>query len=280
MKKTLYEILGVDKSAPQELIHDAYKLMLARLGASLDNGDAKAQNDIVVLKDAYYVLSNGYKRAEYDLKLQSVSDNENMARLHGGYSLDVKQDPILQPSYSHAGPVFLTWWTTSKTSLLLTGVFVLFLAYIGLGYFSTSSEVKIATKEMQEIGKIEAARVVNEGKLVDGVVKNEEVAIHHEAQVINRAISVAEEQEARRRQELEYRANANAQYIEIQKREQDARLEMQKRQLEVQRKQQDDYQKRIEVQKSERETRYYTCLNAAIDKYGSTQATAMCAGYR
>ena len=72
-----------------------------------------------------------------------------------------------------------------------------------------------------------------------------------------------------RRAELEYRANAETQRLEMARREQDARLEMQ-------RKQQANNEQRTKDQTAENARRYYSCLNASIDRYGPSQAQSMC----
>ena len=261
MSKTLYEVLGVDKGASSDLIFTAYNLLLSKCEARLNSGDMSAQNEIVMLKEAYRVLSDARKRTTYDDKLQSSHVVANALHTNIAQPLEIEQG------------VFISWWRTSKTSKLLAGTFVLLLVYLGLGYFNTSGKMEVVKSHITETSKNLAARAANEGKLVEGVVRNDEAAINHQAQVLNRAISVEEEQEARRRQELEYRANADTRMLEMQRREQDARLEMQ-------RKQQEQNDKRVESQKADRETRYYTCLNAAIDRYGAAQASSMCAGYR
>jgi tRNA A-37 threonylcarbamoyl transferase component Bud32 len=73
------------------------------------------------------------------------------------------------------------------------------------------------------------------------------------------------------------RANAETQRIELQRLEQEARLELER---ERERMRQEQLDKQLEAQRLERERRYYSCLNGAIDRVGVAEASAYCSRFR
>lgn len=286
MKRTLYEILGVDKNAAPELIAEAYRTSLARCEERLSRGDPDAQTDAVTIKDAYAVLS--------DPNLRTVYDARSAARLAQDHDVQISAVQFVDGSRS----TFLSWWQTSKVGFTLIGMFVLLLTYLGLGYFAESNKATVLEQVGTADQETAAAAATNEGKLIEGAVRNEELAITHQAQILNRVVDVSEQRESRYRQELDYRAYAGARQLEVERRAQDARLEaqrsqqrLQEAQLESQRNKHAEEQRlrQIELerqqeyeaaQRAERARRYYTCLNAKIDEYGAARAQEMCASYK
>ena len=67
--KNYYEILEVDKNASYEIIEKAYKTLAKKYHPDLQNSD-KSQNKMQQINEAYEILSNDFKRREYDEKLQ------------------------------------------------------------------------------------------------------------------------------------------------------------------------------------------------------------------
>lgn len=279
MHKNYYDILGIEKDASSGSVLSAYNICSKKCEDRLDKGDMSAQNELVNIKEIFRTLSDPVRREAYNSSLQSIDQN--------GSSLSFNE---INGASGNKG-IFISWWQTSKTSMLLAGLFILVISYIGLGYFKTSSNENVASEAITSSARNDAdraanegrlidgsirndaGRVSNEGRLIDGAIRNEKNLIEHKAQILNRAIGVAEDREDRYRQELEYRANAGTQILEMERREQEARLEMQ-------RERQIQQEKQIENQRIEREKRYYTCLNGAIDMHGSARASAMCAQYR
>ena len=87
--KNYYEILEVDKNASDEIIKVAYKALVKKYHPDLKEGNAKinAEDKIKQINEAYDILSNPYKKYEYDQNLinESISKeqyeiilNENM----------------------------------------------------------------------------------------------------------------------------------------------------------------------------------------------------------
>ena len=75
--KNYYEILEVDKNASEEVIEKAYKTLAKKYHPDLQN-NSDCQDKMRQINEAYEILSNDFKRREYDekIKRQSVSIEE------------------------------------------------------------------------------------------------------------------------------------------------------------------------------------------------------------
>ena len=75
--KNYYEILEVDKNASEEVIEKAYKTLAKKYHPDLHN-NSNCQDKMRQINEAYEILSNDFKRREYDekIKRQSVSIEE------------------------------------------------------------------------------------------------------------------------------------------------------------------------------------------------------------
>ena len=75
--KNYYEILEVDKKASPEVIEKAYKTLAKKYHPDLQN-NSNCQDKMRQINEAYEILSNDFKRREYDekIKRQSVSIEE------------------------------------------------------------------------------------------------------------------------------------------------------------------------------------------------------------
>lgn len=71
--KNYYEILEVNEKASQEIISKVFKMHIKKWHPDLYQGDEKieAENKTKELNEAYSILSDETKRANYDMELQS-----------------------------------------------------------------------------------------------------------------------------------------------------------------------------------------------------------------
>jgi molecular chaperone DnaJ len=72
--KDYYEILGIDRKASQENVKKAYRKLARKYHPDLNPGDKSAEHKFKELNEAYEVLGNEKKRAEYNQYGRSPSE--------------------------------------------------------------------------------------------------------------------------------------------------------------------------------------------------------------
>lgn len=65
-KRDYYEVLGVDKNADEATIKKAYRVLAKKNHPDVNPGDKEAEERFKEINEAYQVLSNPQKRAQYD----------------------------------------------------------------------------------------------------------------------------------------------------------------------------------------------------------------------
>ena len=65
-KRDYYEVLGVDKSADDNAIKKAYRVLAKKYHPDMNPGDAEAEKKFKEASEAYAVLSDPDKRRQYD----------------------------------------------------------------------------------------------------------------------------------------------------------------------------------------------------------------------
>ena len=70
--KNYYEILEVDKKASPEVIEKAYKTLVKKYHPDLQDGEKQSEYEekMKIINEAYSVLTDDYKKANYDEQLQ------------------------------------------------------------------------------------------------------------------------------------------------------------------------------------------------------------------
>ena len=66
MSKDFYQVLGVDRKAPIPDIKKAYRKLARKYHPDLNPGDKSAEAKFKEIQEAYAVLSDAKKRAQYD----------------------------------------------------------------------------------------------------------------------------------------------------------------------------------------------------------------------
>ena len=93
--KKYYEILEVDKNASQEVIEKAYKTLAKKYHPDLQQGQNKQEyaEKMKIINDAYDVLSDNYKRTQYDEQLRNEEiQKQTMSR--------EQQERLMQENYA------------------------------------------------------------------------------------------------------------------------------------------------------------------------------------
>lgn len=86
MAKDYYEALGVDKSATPEQIKSAYRKLAKQYHPDLNEGSEEAAQKFKEINEAYQVLSDDKKRAQYDQFGSGVFDGSAGGGFQGGFS--------------------------------------------------------------------------------------------------------------------------------------------------------------------------------------------------
>ena len=84
-KRDYYEVLGVDKSASDDVIKKAYRKLAKQYHPDLNPGDKNAEAKFKEVNEAYEVLSDKDKKARYDQFGQAGVD-PNFGAGGGGYA--------------------------------------------------------------------------------------------------------------------------------------------------------------------------------------------------
>jgi len=94
-KRDYYEILGVDKNSTQEEIKKAYRKVAIQFHPDKNQGDKAAEEKFKEAAEAYEILSNAEKRAQYD--------RFGHSRSGGGFR---GQDMNMEDIFSQFGDIF------------------------------------------------------------------------------------------------------------------------------------------------------------------------------
>ncbi len=86
--KDYYEILGIDKDATDEDIKKAYRSMAKKYHPDLHPGDKEAEQKFKEINEAYEVLSNPDKKAQYDRFGSSAFDGQGYGQGNYGGGFD------------------------------------------------------------------------------------------------------------------------------------------------------------------------------------------------
>jgi curved DNA-binding protein CbpA len=211
--------------------------------AKLDGkADENSQNELKILQWAYQTLIDNEKRGEYDAKLRE------------------KALASVYPEALYKSD-FIEWWGTSKLTGVLIVTFLIIGSYMYLDYQKSNAQINAAKMAIQESSK-------NEGRAIDTSSASSQI------------------EQNKLKMELDYRANANEQMLDLEQRRLDQQIELQKQQISMQKERQDQQiamqQQQLEQQRIRREQQFYTCYNAAFDRFlgDGVRARATCAAYK
>lgn len=216
MKISHYDVLQVSPKASFEVIKAAYLHLKPELAQKAMEGNEDARNQLLFLNEAYSVMSSPEKRSSYDESL-SVQPQQAAPTQNSTYAYAYETDSA-----------FLGWWGDSKTSRFLLAIGLFAAVFAAYKFIGQRGEQKIQAKQIEvqagrEIGtgRSDSYRAENERMLVQGTVQNQD-------KFIDRSHDIAAREAERRRAELEYRANAGTQQLEMQRQRQEAQLQEQR----------------------------------------------------
>ena len=98
--KNYYDILEISKLASPEVVEKAYKTLVKKHHPDLqsDNSKQNAENKMKDLNEAYEVISNPEKRAQYDKKL-SQYETKQINTIHNKPQTSMSNQPSNTNSY-------------------------------------------------------------------------------------------------------------------------------------------------------------------------------------
>ena len=94
-----YSILEVAQTASPETIRAAFKSLVQRYHPDRNPGDATATRQTQLLNDAYSVLSDPLRRADYDARRGRAGTNRKTSATRFGASFDVEDSPPQQATH-------------------------------------------------------------------------------------------------------------------------------------------------------------------------------------
>lgn len=127
---TYYDQLGVARNAPDEVIRGAYKALALKHHPDKNINNPAATTAMQAINQAYAVLSDPHKRAEYDAKLDYI-DREERARMRQTIS-DQPSRPAARPVQPQYAPAPSGRGFTVLVVLFLAVAAVVFFVYLSM----------------------------------------------------------------------------------------------------------------------------------------------------
>lgn len=244
-KTSLYTTINLTPGADDAVVASA----IADYESKVQSGSLVASAEFKYAKDT---LSNPVLREQYDRKL--------MANLTEAGRAQIRSSTYEPVTYEDEG-VFMSWWGSRKTSVIVSVLSLGFFGYLALGFTKErgTHEVQKDAISVQH----EAVAVVAD--VENSRVMNEKLRIEAEAALRNRALSIQEQNADRQRQEMENRLN-------MQRQEQERRAALEQQRQKVQ-------QEQNEERRAQKERQYWACMNQQLNHVFPTEAERRCAGY-
>lgn len=145
--------------------------------------------------------------------------------------------------------VFMDWWNSAKVTAIIAACVLTIWAGLSLDYWKDHKRLaladqvlKIKSMEIEARAADQARRAQDAQMLASHAMENEKWRIDQSVEVENRALQVQQQAEERQRKELEYRAIASAQVLDMQRKDREMRHQrlerehrLRERELEIQR---------------------------------------------
>ena len=199
MRQSYYDILQVSSRAQYEVISVAYQRLKEDLKFKVQDGSDEARNQLLFVEEAYAVLSNPERRAAYDRSVSIVANQ----KVGGGAHFE----PTYQVAHSGGG--------YGKYFLVIA----LFSVAFGIYKFTGQSRTLQIT-EQRELGVVRNDSYRAESERMQG-----QGSLEVQHSVVDKSYDIASREAERRRAETEARKNAADQLLEMQRRQQEARMQ-------------------------------------------------------
>ena len=111
-KRDYYEILGLNRDAPEADIKKAYRRLAMKFHPDRNPDDASAEDKFKEATEAYEILADSEKRAAYDQYGHAGVDPS----MGGGFEGTSFSDIFVKPMRSHR------WFAVSKMKIFCTSV--------------------------------------------------------------------------------------------------------------------------------------------------------------
>jgi curved DNA-binding protein CbpA len=263
MKESLYGLLGIAQNASLDEIKTAYSNKMSMLEGKYDEASDVERKKT---KWAMEVLANPQKKLIYDESLASQSKttvNNN------------------EETYKHASiknSVFGYWWNTKKLTWLLASLVVLSGLYMYLGYKTDGKKIDVENAKVIHASKNESKHLDNEGLAIKSASDYLHGKNENDERAINAASEIAAKEQERRRTELEYRANAGAKILELEKIRLENQIQLEKNKIQLERENMRLMREQQEAARAQRQQAYYSCYNSNWSRIGDgARAESLCA---
>lgn len=215
MKSSYYDILQVSPKASAAVINAAHANLREALVRATQSGDQEARNQLLFLDEAFGVLSSPVKREAYDANLLQVNAAPSLPLQNSSGQL-----------YSES--TFMNWWGDSTTLKVLLAVGAFAAVFSAYKFIGQSGEQGVKAKQVEVLQVRELGAVQNDNYRAETERAIGQGALQNEKNLIDKSYDIASREAERRRTELEYKANAGSQMLEMQRQRHEAQLKEQK----------------------------------------------------
>lgn len=145
--------------------------------------------------------------------------------------------------------VFMDWWNSAKVTAIIAACVLTIWAGLSLDYWKDHQRLALASQELKNESMAIEARAADQARrdqdaqmLVKHAMEIEKWRIDQSVEVANQALHIQHQAEERQRKELEYRAIASAQVLDMERKDREMRYQrlerehrLRERELEFQR---------------------------------------------
>jgi hypothetical protein len=114
--KDYYSILGVGRNATEQEIKIAYKKLTIKFHPDKNEGDSFFEDRFKEIQEAYEVLSNLLKRANYDAEVDPRAAREHLSKIDTNYPI-ITVFEVSKKAIAEGEPINLRWQVIHATDI-------------------------------------------------------------------------------------------------------------------------------------------------------------------